>query len=108
MTPIGPTLETERLVLRPPIEADLDAWAANLADAEAVRFIGGYQPRSLAWRNMAGVAGSWALRGFGTFSVLRKDTGRWIGRIGPHFPEDWPGREVGWGLAREAWGRLRP
>ena len=40
-TDAWPVLETERLILRPPIEADLDAWAAFAADAEAARFLGG-------------------------------------------------------------------
>jgi RimJ/RimL family protein N-acetyltransferase len=38
------------------------------------------------------------------FSVIERATGRWIGRVGPLQPEGWPGPEVGWGLAREAWG----
>ena len=25
--------------------------------------------------------------------------------MGPWYPEGWPGREVGWGLARHAWGK---
>ena len=32
------------------------------------------------------------------FSVIEKDSGRWIGRIGPWQPEGWPGTEVGWSL----------
>lgn len=32
---------TQRLHLRPPIEADLDAWASWLADVETVRFLSG-------------------------------------------------------------------
>ena len=39
------------------------------------------------------------------FSVIEKASGRWVGRLGPWQPEDWPGTEVGWGLAREVWGR---
>lgn len=39
------------------------------------------------------------------FSVIEKNTGRWIGRIGPLCPYDWPDREVGWGLLTEAQGR---
>jgi len=30
---------------------------------------------------------------------------RWVGRLGPWQPEDWPGTEVDWDLAREAWGK---
>ncbi|MET3666701.1 GNAT family N-acetyltransferase [Caulobacter sp. 1776] len=101
----GPTLETERLILRPPADVDLDGWAEMMADPVAARFIGGQQPRSVAWRFMAAMAGSWSLRGFGMFSVIEKSSGRWLGRIGPWKPEDWPGTEVGWGLHPAAWGQ---
>jgi RimJ/RimL family protein N-acetyltransferase len=101
----GPTLETERLILRPTAEGDLDGWAEMMGDAEAARFIGGLQPRSSAWRGMASMAGSWCLKGFGMFSVIEKSSGQWLGRIGPWQPEDWPGTEVGWGLTRAAWGK---
>ena len=50
-------------------------------------------------------AGSWSLLGFGMFSVIERDSGRWVGRVGPLHPDGWPGDEVGWGMAREAWGR---
>jgi RimJ/RimL family protein N-acetyltransferase len=102
---LGPTLYTERLILRPPIQADFDGWAACMADEEAQRFIGGAQPRPVAWRKMSEMTGAWALLGYGMFSVTLKDTGRWIGRIGPNHPEGWPGTEIGWGLSRHAWGK---
>ena len=73
---LGPTIETSRLILRPPIEEDLDGWAAFTADEEAVRYLGGPQPRETAWRFMAAMAGSWALKGFGMFSVVEKESGR--------------------------------
>ena len=101
----GPTLTTERLVLRPTLQEDLDGWAALMADEEASRFIGGPQARPAAWRGMASMAGSWALLGFGMFSVVERETGQWVGRIGPWRPEGWPGTEVGWGLVREHWGK---
>jgi RimJ/RimL family protein N-acetyltransferase len=101
----GPTLETPRLILRPPEQGDLDGWAAMMADEEAARFIGGVQARAASWRGLASMAGSWSLLGFGMFSVVEKATGRWVGRIGPWQPEGWPGTEVGWGLAREHWGK---
>lgn len=100
-----PHLETDRLVLRPPRAKDFDAWAINMADPEASRFIGGPQSRNAAWRGFACMVGSWSLNGFGMFSVIERDSGQWIGRIGPWQPEGWPGTEVGWALAREWWGR---
>lgn len=101
----GPTLETERLILRPTAAEDFEPWAAFMADAEAARFIGGQQGRAQAWRGFATMAGAWVLNGWSNFSVIEKDTGRWVGRVGPWTPEGWPGTEVGWGLIRDVWGR---
>jgi RimJ/RimL family protein N-acetyltransferase len=100
-----PTLETERLILRAPQPEDFEAWAAFCADEEIMRFLGGRQDRVGAWRTMSGMAGGWFSRGFSMFSLIEKETGRWVGRAGPWQPEGWPGTEVGWGLARETWGK---
>ena len=100
----GPTLETERLILRPTAAEDIEPWAAYMADAEASRFIGGPQERAVAWRGMASVAGAWALQGFSMFSIVEKSTGAWVGRLGPWVPDSWPGTEVGWGLIPAAQG----
>jgi RimJ/RimL family protein N-acetyltransferase len=102
---IGPTLETERLVLRPPKAIDFEPWAAFAADPEASQFLGGVQSRALAWRSICVVTGAWTINGFSMFSVIEKASGRWVGRVGPWSPEGWLGHEVGWGLARAAWGR---
>ena len=105
----GPTLETSRLILRPPIQDDFAAFAAFGADEEVTRHLGGAAPPHASWRAMATVAGSWALMGFGMFSVIEKASGDWIGRLGPWFPGGpeggWPGTEVGWGLVRAAQGK---
>src|SRR3954469_199019 len=102
---LGPTIETERLILRPPQAEDLDGWAELMGDEEAARFIGGVQPRAGSWRGLATMTGSWALHGFGMFSVIEKESGRWIGRLGPWRPEGWPGTEIGWAIVRDRWGR---
>ena len=102
---LGPTLETERLILRPPTQADLDGWAEFMADPDCARFVGGVQARATSWRSMAAMTGSWALLGFGMFSVIEKSSGRWVGRLGPWRPEGWPGTEVGWGLHPTAHGK---
>ena len=101
----APCLETERLVLRPPVLADFDAWAECAADPAMTAFIGGPQPRPVAWRAFMAMAGSWSLHGFAMFSVIEKSSGRWVGRVGPWRPEGWPGNEIGWGLARAAEGK---
>jgi RimJ/RimL family protein N-acetyltransferase len=105
----GPTLTTARLILRPPQHEDFDGFAEMAAEEETMRFIGGVAPRDAAWRTMAQLAGSWPLLGYGMFSVLRRDTGEWIGRLGPWRPGgkegSWPGDEVGWGLKASAAGQ---
>jgi RimJ/RimL family protein N-acetyltransferase len=101
----GPILNTPRLILRPPKQEDFPAFADMMSDADHVRFIGGQQLRATAWRSWATHAGSWSLLGFGMFSVIERETGQWVGRIGPWMPDGWPGQEVGWGLARAATGK---
>lgn len=99
-------LETERLVLRMPTQADFDAgWAEFHMDPDCMRYLGGAMARSVAWRALAQVVGMWSLLGFGQFSAIDKATGRWLGRVGPWRPEGWPAPEVGWLFHRDAWGK---
>lgn len=98
-------LHTPRLLLRVPRKEDFDAWAVFMADEEATRYLGGPQPRPVAWRSLAAMVGAWHLQGFAMFSVIEKATGEWIGRVGPWQPEGWPGPEVGWSIVRGRWGR---
>src|SRR5690606_34692045 len=104
-SPLGPTLETPRLWLRPPVAEDFSGFSQMYAEDDTMRFIGGASSPALTWRLMRQVAGAWALDGFSMFSVIEKESGRWVGRIGPLYPHGWPGREVGWGLMRSAQGK---
>lgn len=101
----GPVLQTERLTLRPIALEDFPRWAEMMADPEASRFLGGVTPPAAAWRGFMTMAGAWSLTGVSMFSVIERDTGLWLGRIGPWKPEGWPGTEVGWGLHPDAQGR---
>jgi RimJ/RimL family protein N-acetyltransferase len=102
-----PTLRTPRLRLRAFTLADLDGYADICADAEVMRHIGtgGAVGREVAWRHLALFLGQWALSGFGMWAVERRSDGALIGRVGFLQPEDWPGCELGWTLARAAWGQ---
>jgi len=87
-------------------EEDLDAYAALVADPEVMLWLGGTQDRELAWRRgLALWVGHWELRGYGLWAVERKSDGVLLGRVGLWNPEGWPGVEVGWTLARHAWGQ---
>lgn len=94
-------IETERLILRPiDAERDFDEWAVSMADENTVRYLGTQaMSRAEAWRSMAAAIGHWAIRGYGFFSLELKATGEWVGRVGPWFPEGWPGPEVGWTIS---------
>ena len=88
-------------------EGDLDAYAEMSADPQVMQYLGPgkVMTRSEAWRSMALFIGHWQLRGYGHWAVEEKATGRFIGRLGFLNPEGWPGFEVGWTLARPAWGK---
>ena len=101
-------LQTERLSLRQFRPDDIDAYAAMCADPEVMRYLspsGGVLSREDAWRQMAMFAGHWQLRGFGMWVAEERQTGRMVGRIGLHYPEGWPDRELGWALSRQFWGQ---
>lgn len=102
---LGPTLETARLILRPPVADDFSEWEQFSLDEEAARYLGGVQSPPTSWRGLRSMIGCWAADGFGMFSVIEKASGRWVGRLGPWMPYGWPGSEVGWGVARHAWGQ---
>ena len=102
-----PELETERLILRALGEEDFDDYARMCADPDVMRYLGEGQPltRPEAWRQMAFIIGHWQLRGYGLWAVEEKTSGKLVGRIGFYNPEGWPGFELGWTLARGAWGK---
>jgi RimJ/RimL family protein N-acetyltransferase len=102
---IGPRLETARLILRPPLAEDFERFAQFMGDDATAKYVGGVQARTVAWRNLAAIAGAWRLNGFSMFSWIEKESGRWVGRGGPWRPEGWPGAEIGWGTAKDAQGR---
>jgi RimJ/RimL family protein N-acetyltransferase len=104
-----PTLETERLILRPLDESDLDAYVELLSEPEvrAALHLPATYSRADAWRSMAQWRGQWELRGSGQWALIECRSGAFVGRAGLHRPEvpDWPGLEVGWALRRAWWGK---
>ncbi len=99
-----PRLETPRLLLREWRATDTDAYWEMASDPEVTRYLGGTMDRYESWRSMALHAGHWTLRGYGKWAVERISDGEFLGRVGLWNPEGWPGLEVGWALARRAWG----
>lgn len=102
-----PTLETERLILRPWREEDVEPFFTLMQDDDVVRFIGDRRIPTLeeVWRAVAGWIGHWFLRGYGLWAVDERESGELVGRIGLINPAGWPGLEVGYTLGKRWWGR---
>jgi RimJ/RimL family protein N-acetyltransferase len=101
-------LVTDRLSLSPLAPADEPHHSAMMADPRVAKFLSpdGKPPTAeAAWRGFASMLGHWQLRGFGMFSVFERESGAWVGRVGPWMPEGWPSLECGWGIAPAYWGR---
>ena len=99
-----PVLETDRLILRGPSEADFAAECAFYA-SDRCEHVGGRIEPEQVWRMLACFVGHWAFRGYGFWGVEEKDTGAYCGRVGLWNPEGWPEPEVGWTLMENAEGR---
>lgn len=108
----APTLESERLRLRPYRETDLEAQAAVLGDREVMAHLGGNPLlREEAWRRMLAAPGLWVLLGFGYWLVERKEDGAYLGQVGfADFKRDMVPSiegmpEMGWIFGRHAQGQ---
>ncbi|HWH92326.1 MAG TPA: GNAT family N-acetyltransferase [Baekduia sp.] len=106
-------VETERLLLRRWRLEDREPFAAINADAEVMRWIGSGRAlgRGLSDELVDRFEREWDERGFGLWAVSWRDdqAQRLLGFCGltvPMFlPELLPAVEVGWRLARPAWGQ---
>lgn len=100
-----PTLETERLWLRPWRATDVPPFAEVCADEELMRYVGGVMDRPAAFRRLAAYAGQWLLLGYGPWALEDKARGDFVGYCGIYDPDGWPEREINWGLARPFLGQ---
>lgn len=102
--------ETERLILRAFREADREPWAAMNADPEVMRHFPATLSREEADGVMDRVNGKIADTGVGFWALERKSDGVFLGfaglnRIGHENLPIYGEWEVGWRLARHAWGQ---
>ncbi|MFH8371124.1 GNAT family N-acetyltransferase [Streptomyces sp. NPDC018031] len=103
-----PQLRTERLVLRRWRESDLEPWAAMNADPEVREHLGELLTREESDAAVALMQAGFDQRGYGWWALETRETGEFIGRAGlDEVGGDMPftGVDVGWRLARSAWGR---
>lgn len=103
------TIETARLILRPPAERHGEAFASIHEDPEVARYLLGGVPTvtgpDVAWRNVAMLLGHWQLRGFGSWAIEHREIGAVIGRVGFWQPPSWPAVELTWLIRRADWGQ---
>jgi ribosomal-protein-alanine N-acetyltransferase len=111
-------LETERLLLRPPVPEDAGPLAPMYADPEVVRYLGDGRAltRKETERSVRRMIESWEADGFGLFTTVRKEDDLVIGRVGLILwnPETWQTTrvdaegpkelEVGYTIGRPYWG----
>src|SRR5690606_3437229 len=90
-----PTIITERLVLRPPVEADLAPMAAMLASDRA-RYMGGPYTPIGAWRLFCQDIALWQIYGHGGLMVDLRATGQCVGEVGINHGPLYPEKELGW------------
>jgi RimJ/RimL family protein N-acetyltransferase len=102
-----PVRHTRRLVLRAFGEADREPFAALNRDPEVVRHLQGPMGRERSDAFVDRIAACWAERGYGLWALEVRETGDFVGYTGL-WPADYlpsgPAVEVGWRLARAAWG----
>ena len=100
-------IETPRLILRRWREADRAPFAAINADPEIAHWLGGQRFASRADRAVDHYNAAIDARGFGRFAVERRNDGELVGAIGvmPASPDEPVGFDLGWRLARSAWGQ---
>ncbi|MGY4531730.1 RimJ/RimL family protein N-acetyltransferase [Pseudomonas sp. TE3786] len=106
-------LQTERLLLRTWRDEDLLPFAEMVADPMVMRYFPATQNRAEAAALIERVHAHSAEHGFGLWALERKDNGAFIGFTGlgvvgfdaPFCQAGRPTIEIGWRLARHAWGQ---
>jgi RimJ/RimL family protein N-acetyltransferase len=108
---IAPTLTTDRLTLRAARHVDFEDYAAQWADPEITRYIGGTpRDRNTSWNKFLMGAGLWPVLGYGFWTIADRETDRYLGNAGlaqfERGVESLVGHvEAGWALYANAWGK---
>jgi RimJ/RimL family protein N-acetyltransferase len=104
----APTLRTQRLRLRAWRSEDLPSFAALNADLEVMRYFPSVLDRMASDAMGARICAGLVERGFGLWAVEIEGSASFVGYVGLSVPR-WtasftPCVELGWRLARSAWG----
>lgn len=100
-------LTTDRLLLRHWRDSDLDPWADMNADPEVREFFPTVLTRDESAASMTRFQADLESRGYGWWALEVRATGAFVGFTGLDPVDDglpFTGVEIGWRLARSAWG----
>ena len=100
----APVLTTDRLVLRGPARDDLPAFTRFMTSAPSMAAQGETVTAGQAWFGFLTGIGHWHWHGFGFFTVVERQTGRPVGRVGVIKHADWQEAELAWHLFEGAEG----
>lgn len=103
-----PDIETERLILRGPVSADVDAWAAFIDDPDFTRYV----PRSRtdlttrerAERTIRALQELWEQHAIG-WAITRKGDGQFIGQCNIDAVPETSEMELAYLLGKPYWGQ---
>ena len=90
-----PTLTTERLLLRPPVDADFDAYYRMMATRRS-RYMGGPYEKWAAWGAFCHDVACWTMFGHGGLMIDLRNTGECVGQVGINHGPMFPEKELGW------------
>lgn len=104
-----PAIETERLLLRGPTDADVDAWAIYLADPDVLRYLPkrAITPHERAERSFSAINQGWQQRPVSDIGwvITLKGDGQLIGWCGAGTVEGSNEAELVYSLGKPYWGK---
>jgi RimJ/RimL family protein N-acetyltransferase len=100
----APVLETERLILRGPLQSDLPEFTRFMTSSPRMRSQGETGSKEQAWFGFLIGIGHWRWHGFGFFTLIERGRSLPIGRVGLLKHSNWPEVELAWHLFEGAEG----
>src|SRR5579884_2879080 len=98
-------LLTPRLRLRRPSAEDRDDYVRLFGDAEVMHYLRGVRTPEESAAALERMLEQWRRHNYGVWTVLERDTGRFVGRCGLRWQEKADAAELLYTLHREFWGR---
>jgi len=107
-TTMIPTLETDRLILRPISEDDIDNLLEFFTDPETIKYLQGRKTREQVKEWISLVLDSYRKYQFGPFAVINKNSNDFLGYCGLYLQKDVGGAdeiEILYGLIKRFWNK---